>query len=560
MVKFNNLLVKFNRPFAKRITIAVFIVALILLIHLPFLNQAFHIDDTYFIYVARHILQDPLHAMSFKINWDGIEKWAYSFSGSPPLFEYYLAAVIKIFGESEQALHSSIMLVSFVAALCIYLLARRFTSHSLSCVFLALVSPAYMVMAHTLMLDIPALALYLFTVVAFIYGIDNDNNFLLILAGIFSGLTCLVKYNGLTLFALLPLYTFIKKRTFDRRMLYLGLGVVIFILYNYYTSFTYGKSHFSSALNIVGGRIVLIRIFVLLIALSSYIGGSAIFPLSLIFSSFLLIKQRAGLYLTLIMSLLAVVLVSRMLNFNLGSASMLFLFVFSFISFLYAVLKEGIYAQSWKNYWVGDNIFLFLWIIGVIAFHSLAGFVAVRFILYALTPLVILFFRLLEKKMSAKLVTGIAVTTIALTATLGFFVSVADCAYANVYRNFSSKIGQDYQRNGNNIWYLGHWGFQFYMDKQNYSQLEHFSTLPKNGDVLMLAVAPEPEILHPELLNRLRVLNVIDAKTSFPLRTMNDDSFAGFYTSKVKENFTFLPFSFSSNPILERFIILEVRD
>ena len=46
-------------------------VTLVVIISVPFLNKALHIDDPLFVYEAEQILKDPLHPYQFEINWLG---------------------------------------------------------------------------------------------------------------------------------------------------------------------------------------------------------------------------------------------------------------------------------------------------------------------------------------------------------------------------------------------------------------------------------------------------------------------------------------------------------
>lgn len=539
----------------KKITI-ILILFSILLVHLPFLKQAFHIDDTYFFYVAKQILRDPIHPLSFKINWDGTLRTAFDFSGSPPLFEYYLAIIMKFFGESEWILHFSMIIYSIIISLCMYLLGKRFSKHPLSCALLMLFTPAYLVMAHTIMLDIPALALFLSGVTCFIYGIDNDKASLLISSTVILGLAFLVRYNTLISLPLLIIYSLIKKGKWDKRILYLSISIIIFFIYNYYTSLVYGKLHFSKAVTLIFSP-RFFKLFVYSIALGSYIGGATIFSASPIFISFFLARKKIGLYLTLALSLLIGVFAKCRLGFNIMGASLVSFFIFAFLSFLYTLLQECEYRHSLKDRWVQDNIFLLVWVICIIGFHTLVAFVAVRYILYLIPPLIILFYRLIENKLSAKLARTISIITITLTLGSGLLVSWADFLYANVYRDFSYNVALNFKNKENTIWYAGHWGYQFYMDKQNYLQIENFSLLPKKGDIIFIAVRPEPEFIHPDLGKRLRIVENIVYNSEFPIRTMNEESNAGFYSSSTREKFTFLPFSFSQVK-LEEFLICEV--
>lgn len=531
----------------------------VLSMHLPFISQAFHIDDTYFLYVAKQILRDPIRPLSFQINWYGNVRMAFDCSGSPPLFEYYLALVMKFFGESGPLLHFSMITFSIIVCLCMYFLGKRFTVHPLSCMLLTVLTPAYLVMGHTIMLDVPALALFLTSITCFIYGLDNDKRFLLVCSGISCGLAALIKYNTLILVPLLFIYSFTKNGKIDKRILYLLIGIAIFLAYSYCTSLMYGKSHFSQAASMILSSPNLLKISLYFLALSSYIGGATIFPLIFIFFSFLLSKRNLGYYAVFIVSILVGFFARFKLGFTIAAALMLSLFIFSFFSFLYVVFREGIFRYPLGNKFVRDNLFLVSWIGVVISFHVLVVFVAVRFMLLLIPPVVILFYRILENKLGNRLMLVRQISVIAIVATciLGFLVSRADLLYANVYRVFSNEIPALFKTNENKIWYAGHWGFMYYMDKKNYTHIESFSTLPAKNDILIVPSRPDTELFSQDLIKRLRIIKVFEYNTSFPVRTMSEESYAGFYSSSSRTRLTFLPFSFSSSN-LEKFIICEV--
>ena len=78
---------------------------------LPFSGRAFHVDDTLFVLAARQISQHPLDPYGFSLIWNtSLERMA-DITKNPPLACYYLAAVGRIAGWSERALH-----LAFLAA------------------------------------------------------------------------------------------------------------------------------------------------------------------------------------------------------------------------------------------------------------------------------------------------------------------------------------------------------------------------------------------------------------------------------------------------------------
>jgi hypothetical protein len=60
---------------------------------LPFVNKAYHIDDTVFLRVAEQILREPLDFYGSTMNWFGHEDPMHAVQKNPPLTSYYIAAV-----------------------------------------------------------------------------------------------------------------------------------------------------------------------------------------------------------------------------------------------------------------------------------------------------------------------------------------------------------------------------------------------------------------------------------------------------------------------------------
>ena len=108
---------------ARDLAILVFTV---LLLTVPFINQAFHWDDRDFIEQARVAAKDPLQFYYEDYSSRGRFFEIYPFR-HPPLISWYLAPVIRAGGESEPLLHGA-YLVFRIATLSMYSLARRFPS------------------------------------------------------------------------------------------------------------------------------------------------------------------------------------------------------------------------------------------------------------------------------------------------------------------------------------------------------------------------------------------------------------------------------------------------
>src|SRR3954452_12416746 len=134
--------------------------ALLLLIRIPFLNQAVQGDDHTYIAEAAHAQIDPLHPLNFKIVFLGDE---IDLRGHPhpPLNAWALAALIAIFGEvREVPFHAAYLIWSVVAVCAMWSLARRFSPRPLWATLLFIAVPTFVVNAHSFEPDLPSLALW----------------------------------------------------------------------------------------------------------------------------------------------------------------------------------------------------------------------------------------------------------------------------------------------------------------------------------------------------------------------------------------------------------------
>ena len=144
--------------------------ALLLLIRVPFLNQAVQGDDHTYIAEAAHALVDPLHPLNFKIVFLGDE---IDLRGHPhpPLNAWALAALIAIFGEvKEVPFHAAYMLWSLIAVCAMWSLARRFSPRPLWATLLFIAVPTFVVNGNSFETDLPFLALWMSAVALYCSG------------------------------------------------------------------------------------------------------------------------------------------------------------------------------------------------------------------------------------------------------------------------------------------------------------------------------------------------------------------------------------------------------
>ena len=158
------------------------LITLVLLVRLPFLNQAVAGDDVYYLASAYHALIDPLHPNHTHYIFQGVDV---TFEGypHPPGNAWFLAGLLAVFGDvREIPFHATYILFSLIAVLSMYSLGRRFSCAPFWAAVLFLLVPAFFVNGNGFESDVPLLAFWIAGAAAFVYGVDSGRKALLVLA------------------------------------------------------------------------------------------------------------------------------------------------------------------------------------------------------------------------------------------------------------------------------------------------------------------------------------------------------------------------------------------
>jgi hypothetical protein len=138
-----------------------FLLGLVLLLRLPFLNQAIQGDDHIYITEAQHALIDPLHPNNLKYVFIGINVDLRGPS-HPPGHAWPLAALLAIIGDvKEVPFHAAYILFSLIAVWAMWSIATRLTEKPIWATLLFIAVPAFVVNGTSLESDLPFLALFL---------------------------------------------------------------------------------------------------------------------------------------------------------------------------------------------------------------------------------------------------------------------------------------------------------------------------------------------------------------------------------------------------------------
>ncbi|HEY2845283.1 MAG TPA: glycosyltransferase family 39 protein [Bryobacteraceae bacterium] len=187
------------------------LVALVILLRLPFLNQPIQGDDVYYLYGAQHAQIDPLHPLSNSYMFLGD---VVDMRGHPhgPMNPWILAMLLAALGDvREVPFHLAYTLFSVIAALSMWSLARRFCEKPFAATLLFLAVPAFVVNGNSLEADLPFLAFWMASVALFVRGVDTGSKLALAGSAVAGALAGLTAYQAVLLTPILAVYLLQKK-------------------------------------------------------------------------------------------------------------------------------------------------------------------------------------------------------------------------------------------------------------------------------------------------------------------------------------------------------------
>jgi hypothetical protein len=211
----------------------ILIVAAVLLIRLPFLNQAIQGDDPYYLIGAQHALIDPAHPSHARFILQG-ELVDMRGHPHPPLNSWILAALLAVFGDVyEIPFHAVYIVFSLIAAISVWVVANRFTPYPLSATLVFLVTPAFVVNGNSFESDIPFLAFWMAAVALFVSG-----KFLW--ASIPLALAAMTAYQAIVATPILAVYCWLDARRSSRAWAVTLVPVVVVGIYQLYERMSSG--------------------------------------------------------------------------------------------------------------------------------------------------------------------------------------------------------------------------------------------------------------------------------------------------------------------------------
>jgi hypothetical protein len=188
------------------------VVALVLLIRLPFLNQAIQGDDVYYLAGAQHAQIDPAHPNHGRYVFlgDMVDMRGHP---HPPLNAWALAALLAWRGDVQEVpFHAAYILFSLIAAFSVWSLARRFSTQPTLATALFVFTPAFVVNGNSLEADIPFLAFWLASIALTVKAIDRRSWGWLACSVLAAALAAMAAYQAVLLAPILSVYLWLKDR------------------------------------------------------------------------------------------------------------------------------------------------------------------------------------------------------------------------------------------------------------------------------------------------------------------------------------------------------------
>lgn len=137
------------------------VLALVVLLRVPFLNQAIQGDDVYYLAEAQHAQVEPAHPNNFRYVYLG-NSLDFRGHSHPPLNGWILGGLLAVVGDiREVPFHAAYIVFSLIAAAAMWSLAERFSPHPFWATLLFLATPVFVVNGTSFETDVPFLAFWM---------------------------------------------------------------------------------------------------------------------------------------------------------------------------------------------------------------------------------------------------------------------------------------------------------------------------------------------------------------------------------------------------------------
>ncbi len=516
-------------------------IVLAMIVLAPFLNKAFTIDDTVFLFEAKHSLTDPLHPTAFEMNWDRVPERVSQIVPTGPVMAWLLIPSL-LAGGAEWLAHAIQLVMLLIAILATVSLALRFGLSplwaSVSGLLLA-ATPAVLGMAGTAMPDVPAMTLAVAAIERLTAWRDEWKAHQGVLAAILLGLA---------------------PHTRTHLLLLYGVAVLLLVA-NPQSRASWGKSPPSRWLPLAGAVVITVVVAILTRDPGADAGGiaSAMRKLSSLrmapnqlspgiasnVIAFTIHWVMAVLFAVPWVILRWYPMLKRFWIFVVatGAAALLLYaahgvtapFMLAPVAALGAyclidVLLDAIQRRDALQVTLGLWLLLSLPIVIYVHFPS-------KFLVASAPAAAILMSRAALKKPRGALY--VLLSAVVIGALLSTAILRADETFAEVGRTAAAKLIVPYIKAERTVWYVGHWGFQWYAEKAGARCYSEMPPYPNVGDLLVYHPISSYAFNRRELDKSTFLTKIDDHRPGG--RLMNAAAGAGFYSN----DWGYLPWAYS---------------
>lgn len=518
-------------------TLALLTMALLL----PFVGKPVNMDDPLFIMAAHQIQSHPGSPYGFNVEWSWHTLPMWKATENPPLASYYMALAAACMGWSEIALHLAFLVPALAAILGTFRLARHLCERPLTAALVALFTPAFLVSSTTMMCDVPMLAFWVWAVVFWMEGLELDDWGRLFAAGCLVALAELTKYYGVCLIPLLAAYGIASKRRPGKWAFFLLIPLAAAWGYEFAMHRLYGIHIFLGAIDygmekegihFGAGLTSLIGL--------AFTGGCLA---SVLFFTFQIWKKKTAIFLTVAVSVLAVIFLRPSLfeayqslqgPVRVATLIQLVLWAAAGISVLALAITDLKVFQNAKS------LLLLLWVVGTFIFAVFLNWtINGRSILPMAPAIGILVARRLAQNPPR---IGQVASCLAASAVMAFCVSRADYLRAVAVKQNVRAVGGAFGQSVERMFFEGHWGFQYYMSALGAKPLDFMHDNLKGGD--LVAIPSNNTNVLPAAPGKTILLQIYRQSGSRMLASVSEATGANFYASVLAP----LPFSFGPAP------------
>ena len=555
---------------------------------LPFLDQAFHIDDRIYLEVAEQILRDPLHPYDYPVVFEGLVSPDAASHSHLPSTSYYLALVSLLAGpDREWAFHAAFLIFPVLAALSFYDLARRLLRHPLAAGALLAVSPGFLVLSHTIMADIPLLAFWLLALSRYLRLAEGEGcrldwaGCVLGLAG--AAFTSLLSAGLVLLIA--AHWTLSRWRRDEALRLSTARFAVLLAIPLAIWAIWYFRAYLHY------DRIVLINTYLHMekreifdweingIKMVSYVlnlGGMLLFPPAIWFGLVRIWSLRAA----LLVFLAAFIPFYLWIDGWTWIQKLLFA-VFLSSGFLVFWAAARWQIPSWRRRECGVDesrgpesaplvrkgtglvpsplrTTILLWFFGIFAAAILLYYSgSVRYTILAAPPAILIWLNSLERLIrgNAYLLRNLIWLGFFLTLPYSLWIAHADQRLAGLYRQEARQVVEDYSHSGRTIWFTAEWGLRRYLERNGARLLASTAVGPKPGDIIVKPYVSFPWRTLYDGDEYVSLAEQRRLKAPGLLRTLHFSSKAGFYST----GWGILPWGLTDSDGWDHFNIYRVR-